>query len=870
MAEKKSVDELLRELGTSKSGLSGSEAAARLKRHGRNELEERERVTAWSLLSRQLTGNVLLYVLIAADLISYVTGEMLNVIVLTFIVGFIIVLGFFQEYKAENAVRLLKQLSVPVALVMRDGASQHVPSADIVPGDIVVLETGDRVPADAVVLEQSALRVDEAALTGESFPVEKQRNDTLFAGTFVVNGKAKALVYATGMRTKIGHIAEMIQVSTGETLLQRETRRLAKLLTILVFAIALLVFVWGMLAGVPLLTILIIAIVLAVAGVPEGLPLTLTLAMVLGMQKMARRNAIVRKILAVETVGSVTAICVDKTGTLTTNEMTVEKLFVNNAVVDVSGSGYAPKGTFTVDGKNLERNQTFTMFLTAGCLCNNAELQERRGSWAVIGDPTEGALLVLAAKAGLTRTTLEAHHPRNEETVFTSERKMMSTLHTSEKGSVLYAKGAPEFLLAACTYIEANGLVKRLTAEDREAVLAMNKQFASSALRVLGIAYKKGSGERDLVFLGLAAMRDPPRPEVRRAIETCRRAGIRVIMITGDNEHTAKAIAKDIGLAEAGDEAVTGSRLDAMSDTELEQHIEHIVVYARTFPEHKMRIVSTLKSRGYRVAMTGDGINDAPAIKKADVGIAMGIRGTDVTKEAADIVLADDNFATIVSAVGSGRAIHENIQKITYYLVSTTLAEVFVVFFGIVLFGFEAIPLLALQVLLVNMVTEEMPALALGIDTPRKNIMERKDRERTFLTGSRIATMVLLALLMTLVTLAVFSLALPDLSRARTMALVTLIVMVAVNAFSFKSLHQSAFRRDSLNNRWLLLALLATTATTLAVVYVPQLQLLFSTVPLAAADWLPVVAAAVAITIVMEAAKWVSAGQKPNKRITFK
>ncbi len=855
----KNVDEAFGELKTQKPGLSDSEAANRIKEYGFNELVEKQAVTPFRILLSQFKGNFLLYVLIVAALVSYFAHELINFYVISFIVFFIIILGFFQEYKAENAVKLLKSLAVTECIVLRNGAMKKISSKEIVPGDILVLGTGDRVPADSLVVECTGLRIDESALTGESVPVDKHKNDIVYSGTFVVNGKCTAVATATGMRTKIGEIAKMIQASPGKTLLQIETERLAKMLTIIVFAIAISIFAWGVYAGVPLLTISIIAIAVAVAGVPEGLPLTLTSSMVLGMQKMAKANAIVRKVLAVETIGSVTVICVDKTGTLTKNEMTAENVYVNSETFDITGSGYAPKGSFLCNGKVVEpADSTFSRLLAAAALCNNAELHEKKGQYSIVGDPTEGALLVLAAKAGLTKAVLEQLHPRDEEIIFTAERKMMSTVHISEKEKILYAKGAPEFMLSKCSYIESSGLVKRLTKEDEEKVLAVNKSFASRALRVLALAYKKGATEKDLVFLGLVAMRDPPREEVAGAIEKARKAGIKVVMITGDNEHTAKAMARDINLAGHGDEVITGKHLDSLGEEELLEHVEKIVIYARTFPEHKMRIVNAFRKKGYRVAMSGDGINDAPAIKKADVGIAMGIRGTDVTKEAADIVLTDDNFATIVTAVENGRAIHENIQKITYYLVSTTLAETFIVFFGIIMFGFNALPLLALQVLLVNMVTEEMPAIALGIDPPRKDIMESKKDAEKFLTGSRLLFMVGLAIIMTALTLFAFSLYLPDMVKGRTMAFVTIVSIVAFNAFSFKSMKRSLFTKDITNNKWLLMALAGTAVVTVSVVYVPFLQGIFSTVQLEAADWLLVIALSMLVLLFMELKKLVA------------
>lgn len=879
--ENSNIKEVFGKLKSSKNGLTEEEVEKRLEKYGLNELKEKRKVTPLKVLLRQFT-NFIVWVLFAAALISLLIGEILNFWVIFFIIGFVIILGVVQEYKAEKAMEALKKIVQPMTQVLRNSKVREITTKEVVPGDILFLETGDKIPADAKIFEIIGLKVDEAALTGESLAVEKKKGDLIFAGTQIVHGKCKALVIATGMQTKLGKIAGMIQEVEEKTPLQIKIAQLAKRLAIIALIACAFTFTLGLLRGAPMAGILIVALALAVGAVPEGLPLTLTLTLAYGMHRMAKHNAIIRKMLAVETLGSTTVICTDKTGTLTKNEMTVEKVFVNDAIHDVSGVGYEPKGEFYLNGNTVNLNdKTSTLLFKASALCNNAILEEKEGKWEVIGDPTEASLVVLAAKAGQWKDDLEDEYKRVEEVLFTSERKMMSIVCKKGKERITFVKGAPEIVLGKCRHIQKGNKVVSLDREELKNILKTNKDFASSALRVLALAYKEVSGpltpkniEKDLVFLGLVGMEDPPREEVKEAIETCQKAGIQVVMITGDHEHTARAIAKEIGLLDKAkkldkledklkrivkDGVITGGELDELSEKEFEIVVEDIVIYARIRPEQKLRIVTALKQKGHVVAMTGDGVNDAPAVKKADVGVAMGIKGTDVTREASDMVLQDDNFATIVDAVKGGRTIYENIEKFTCYLISRNYCEVLLILLGVALLGFKFLPLLALQILFINVIGEDFPAIALGLDSPRKGIMlklPRKPKQR-ILTKKNLILVFSLATFMTLMAFAVFKFANPavNIERARTMAFTAIIGMVIFNTFNFRSLDESIFKTGLLSNRWLVMAIIATILSTLSVMYVPFLQEIFELTTLGLLDWIVPLSAAFATLIFAEIIK---------------
>ncbi len=852
-----------------KRGLSESEAKQRLLKYGFNELKEKKKITLFKVFLSQLL-NIIIWVLFAAAIISFFIGEILSFWVVIFIIGFVIILGMIQEYKAEKAMDALKKIVQLRSKVLRDGKERNIFTREVVPGDILFLESGDKIPADAKVFDSITVKVDESALTGESIPVEKKDSDVVFAGTQVVYGKCRALVLSTGMETKLGEIAGLVQVKEEKTPLQIKITSLSKKLAIIALVACLITLVVGLLKGAPFGGILIISLALAVAAVPEGLPLTLTLTLAYGMKDMAKNNAIVRKMLGVETLGSTTIICTDKTGTLTKNEMTVQKIWTgDNEMFDVTGVGYGSEGEFLKKGKkaNLEKEKNLNLLIESAVLCNNSFIEEDHGSTDLVGDPTEGALVVMGNKAGLFKDELEKNYKRIKEIIFTSERKLMSVVYQMGRERKSFAKGAPEVLLEKCKYIKKGFGFQKLSKAEINKILSVNKKFANQAYRVLGIAYKSSgnmnNSEEDLVFLGLVAMIDPPREEVSEAIVLGRKAGIKSIMITGDNEDTARAIAKQINLFNAvrlssiknaklrkivQDGAITGSELNNLQDNELYQVVEKINVYARIMPEQKLRIVEALKKKGHVVAMTGDGVNDAPALKKSDIGIAMGIKGTDVARESSVITLQDDNFATIVEAVKKGRAIYENIEKFTCYLISRNFTEVILILFGILFLGFDLLPLLALQILFINTFDEIMPAIALGLDPVRKNIMNRKPRnpKERILNRKNLILVLSLAVYMAVTAFLVFYFNNPliNLEKARTLTFTTIISMILFVPFIFRSLDESILKVGVFSNKLLILGVVVTLGLSLGAMYIPFFRGIFELTKLSFVDWIiPVVVA---------------------------
>nr|WP_280921205.1 cation-transporting P-type ATPase [Methanolobus bombayensis] len=812
-----------------------------------------------------------------------------------FTIAVVIILGFIQEYRAEKAMEALKSIVQPETTVVRDKHLQKIPTINVVPGDILVLETGDKVPADSFVFETVALKIDESALTGESVPVGKVENENIFAGTQLVHGKCKALVTATGMNTKIGQIASLIQTKDENTPLQIKITKLSLTLAFLAVLASAITFAIGIYIGAPFADMLLISLALAVAAVPEGLPLTLTITLAYGMKKMAGHNAIIRKMLAVETLGSTTIICTDKTGTLTRNEMTVEKLFVSETEVEVSGSGYVPKGEFLKRGNNVNvKNDVTSLNLLRGItLCNNSVIEKKGEKWEVVGDPTEIALTVAAAKADLWKDELETDYETTEEIVFTSERKIMTTIHKTGTGFISFTKGAPEFVLPQCSVIEKNGERFPLAEKDREIILEKNLEFASSAYRVLAVACKEETSgtdtddfEKDMIFLGLVAMIDPPREEAKEAVAMCRKAGIKVIMITGDNQETAKAIGRNIGLFDdkkgcgvyedeklrriAEDCAVTGDELEELNNEEFDIIVENINVYARTMPEQKLRIVNALQKKGHIVAMTGDGVNDAPALKKADIGVAMGIKGTDVAKESSVMILQDDNFATIVEAVRGGRTIYNNIEKFITYLISRNLMLIILIMAGISLLGFELIPLLALQILFINMFNEIMPAVSLGLDpaTPGIMTMPPRDPKDNFLKRRNLFLVIILALAMGVASFLVFAISDPasDTTMARTLTFATVVSMILFIPLAFRSLERSVFSIGVFSNRLMIAGVTATFFATMSVMYIPKLNVAFGLIPLSPGEWIIPIAVAFLTFVFAEMLKLITAEVVKNRQ----
>ncbi len=858
------ADDVVRVLGSdAQRGLSAGEARQRLQRYGPNELEAEKPIPAWRKFLDQFT-DVLVILLLIATAISFALWlyERDSALPYESIVIFSIVLlngilGYVQEARAEQAVAALRAMSAAEATVIRDGNRVRSPSTELVPGDIVLIEEGDTIPADARILISTALQTSEASLTGESLPVSKEtapltedagigdRDNMLFSGTAASYGRGRAIVTATGMRTEMGHIAGLLHRTENEdTPLQQELDRTGKLLGIVVLLIAAIVVVTILVVeGISdfsgVVEVLIFGVALAVAAVPEGLPAVVTAVLALGVQRMARRHAIVRNLPAVETLGSANIIASDKTGTLTRNEMTVRTVATTSGRVDLTGTGYEPAGELRQDGAIVEdpalRNE-IERALRAADLANNAALQERDGRWLIQGDPTEGALIVAARKAGLGPDQLEERFERVGEVPFSSERKLMSTINrdnSREERLIVFTKGAADILLNRCTHELAGDAARELDDARRETWRQINEQLASEALRTLGVAFRSlpadaleganssdPSIEQELVFLGLVGMIDPPREEVKQAVVVAKRAGIRPIMITGDHPATASAIAGELDI-EHGGHAVTGAQLESQTDDQLLDTVRQHSVYARVNPEHKLRIVKALQRDGAVVAMTGDGVNDAPALKTADIGVAMGITGTDVSKEAADMVLTDDNFASIVSAVEEGRSIFTNIQKFLRYLLSSNIGEVLTMFFGVLLSGViglrgdeegggVVLPLLATQILWINLVTDGPPALALGVDPPDPDVMQQRPRPRSqgVITRRMWTGIFFVGTIMAIGTLGVLDASLPggliagsgDLTYARTMAFTTLMLFQLFNVFNARSDEASAFR-DLFTNR---------------------------------------------------------------------
>ena len=856
----KTVRQALEELKSTEKGLSHDEAESRLKQYGLNEIREGKKVSPLDIFLGQFK-SVVLWILILATIISAFLKEYIDAVVILVIIILIAVLGFFLEYRAEKSIEALKKLASLKATVIRDGEKKDIDSKEIVPGDIILLETGDKVPADARLTESLNLQTQEAALTGESTPVKKHtdklpesipladRKNMVFAGTIIVAGRASAVVSGTAMQTEIGKIASMIEeVKPEPTPLQKKMDDLGKWISKVVIAVAVLIFA---VASVFQDKSWLENLIVAVAAIPEALLAIVTMALALGTQRMLRRHALIRRLPSVETLGSTTVICSDKTGTLTANEMTVRKIFANGKIIDVSGVGYETKGQFLHKNKPVDADE-LELILRIGTLNNNAEL---RGN-GLIGDPTEGALIVSAEKAGFLKKELEIEYPRTGEIEFTSERKLMTTLHKHHGEKISYVKGAPEVLLRLCSYININGKVKKLSQEDKESILAVNKEFADSALRVLGFAYKSmvtdNDPEKNLVFVGLQGMIDPPREEVKIAIEKCRQAGIKVVMITGDHEITARAVAKELGLS---GKVVTGQQLDEMQD--LEAQVEDIAIFARVNPEHKIKIVDALKKKGHVVAMTGDGVNDAPALKKADIGIAMGITGTDVSKEASSMILTDDNFASIVNAVEEGRGVYDNIRKYIGFLLSGNISEVMIIFLGII-FGLP-LPLTATQILLINLITDGLPALALSADPFEPNAMSRKPKkhDEPIYKGLN-PFLIYYPIAMTITALSIFYWTYKNigLAEAQTATFLTIGMFELYQSIASRSTIYPVWKVGPFRNKWLILAFISSFAVMAVSIFVPKIGQVLDMTALSVGQFFFIVLVSTIGAIIIESCKY--------------
>lgn len=920
------VEELQQMLGVSPEvGLTDEAAAEKRKTAGSNELSEGKRISPITLLLNQFKDFMVL-VLMGATLVSGLLGEYLDAITIVAIIVLNAILGFVQEFRAERSLRALKQLSAPAAKVWRSGKEVHLAAKLLVPGDIVFVESGDRVPADVRWFETNSLDVEESALTGESVPVSKHCNpipdaavplgdqkNIGFMGTMVTRGTGKGIVIRTGMDTEMGKIADLIQnTEEQETPLQHRLEQLGKILIMVALALTVMVVVAGILHGQPAVGMFLAGVSLAVAAIPEGLPAIVTIALALGVQRMIKRKAIVRKLPSVETLGCASVICSDKTGTLTQNKMTVTDVWVEGRSIKVTGDGYAPEGQMLENGRTLElkSDQTLRRLLQISALCNNASISPvsdadqrnkkkgkdakkdaKKGSsdvehgenniiWELKGDPTEGALVTLATKMGLSPASLKDLYARQVEFPFDSERKRMSVLVHHQGGRMVYTKGAPDLLIGQCNYILWEGQVVPFTGTLRQKVMAANENMAASALRVLGMAFREvrpdervedeQAAENQLVFVGLAGMIDPPRREVRDAIATCRRAGIRTVMITGDHGTTAEAIAHQLGILPRGGSSLSGQQLDGMTDEQLDKQVENAYVFSRVSPEHKLRIVKAFQRKGHVVAMTGDGVNDAPAIKAADIGISMGITGTDVTKEASALILSDDNFSTIVAAIEEGRNIYENIRKFIRYLLASNVGEILTMFFAMMM-GLP-LPLVPIQILWVNLVTDGLPAMALGVDQPEKDLMEHKPRgAKENIFARRLGWKIISrGVLIGICTLGAFWLTLQaapndpgQLIKAQSVAFATLVLAQLIHVFDCRS-SRSIFHRNPLQNKYLVLAVISSVVLMLVVMYAPPLQPIFKTVPLGLREWAISIVAAGIPTFVMGAGSvW---GGRRNRR----
>ncbi len=874
-----SIEDVVRMFNTDvEQGIKLDEVQKRQKEQGENVLQSKGKKTFISMVVDQFK-DFMIWILIVAALISLMLGDAVEGIVILGIVGLNAALGIYQENKASNALAALKSMAAPKAKVIREHHITSVSSKELVTGDLVVLEAGDYIPADVRLVESVNLKVDESALTGESVAVDKKAEVTVeenaslgdrincgYMSTIVTYGRGKGVVTQIGMNTEIGQIATMLNETEDEqTPLQNKLAQFGKYLGVVCIAVSAIIFVLGMLRGEELFGIFMTAVSLAVAAIPEGLPAVLTVILAMGMQRMIKRHAIVKRLSAVETLGSTSTICTDKTGTLTQNKMTVLKVYNGFEEFDVTGTGYGFNGQiFNQHGD--EDKVSLQQLLKIAALCNDADFDEGN----VVGDPTEGALLVLGEKGGVSYKEMKMKYPRIQEYPFDSERKLMSTIHEFEQGCMLFTKGAPDVILQRATKILQNNEIVELTDKKRQEILAINKKYAQQALRVLGYGYKtivQGGDihqeENELIFVGLSGMIDPPREEVKDAIALCKKAGVRVVMITGDHIITAGAIGRQIGIIESDTQAMEGASLDQYSDEELQDIVQNTNIFARVSPEHKVRIVRALRSTGEVVAMTGDGVNDAPALKQADIGVAMGITGTDVSKEAADMILTDDNFASIVDAVEEGRVIYSNIRKFVGFLLSCNIGEILIIFIAILLKW--PVPLLPIQLLWVNLVTDSFPAFALGLEEGGEGIMEQKprDKEEPIVDRHMQISIGIQSIGLMMAALTSFRLGFVMMEGyaeigARTFCFVTLIVGEMLRAYSARSEQRPLWKMQVFSNKYLNMSVLGAIIMLLGVIYLPVLATIFATVPLTATQLAVAVGLGIIPTLFSEVAKQIN------------
>ena len=856
------AEETLQKLGSRRSGLTATQVKEKQLEYGPNQLEGKKKTSPILVFLQQFLSP-LIYVLLVASIITMAVGHYLDAWVILGALILNAIIGFVQEIRAEKAMEALLRMAAPKASVRRDGIVREVPAHELVPGDILIFEVGDKIPADARLLEVSNLKTNESTLTGESVPVDKyskslhgelpvaERKNMLFMGTVITYGRATAVVVKTGMATEMGKIASGIrEVKREPTPLQKSVSRLSKYLVAIFLSVCVLLVIVGLIRGLEWLEVFLLAVAAAVSAIPEGLPAVLTVVLAMGMSMMARRNAIIRRLVAVETLGSATVICSDKTGTLTLNQMTVRQIYAGSRKIDVTGEGYDPDGEFVCDERKLDciNEPDVMLHLRIGALCNDAILnREDEQSWSVVGDPTEGALMVAAEKAGLNRENLDNMYPRLDEIPFQSEKLYMATFHPSKEGRVAYVKGAPEKLLSMSKYVYKDGKKAQLKEADAKAIIEINEAMAMDAMRVIATAcidlpadledLEDEHLQGDLVFVGLSGMADPPREEAKESIRLCTQAGIKVIMITGDNRVTAESIARQLDLPPG--KAVTGPELKEMSDEQLSSQVEGISVFARIEPIQKLRIVNALKERGHIVAMTGDGVNDAPALKTANIGIAMGITGTDVAKEASDMTLADDNFTSVVAAVDEGRTIFNRLRNVIFFLLSTNIGELLALILTILFLG--QAPLLAVQIIWNNLVTDTAVAVPLGLEPKVGDELKQPPRH----PGVGIiypGLLMRVGFLALIVGVGVFGLfywaqARMSIEEARTLVFCSMVSFEWFRAFNARSDEVTVFKLGLFKNRWLVASISVAILLQIAVVYLPFFQAAFKTVPLGIDMW---------------------------------
>ncbi len=900
------VQEVFRKLNTNERGLTDDEVERRLEEYGPNELVEEEAISNLALLTSQLK-NPLIGVLVIAAVLSFIAGKSIDTIVIMSVIGFNTVIGFSQEYKAEAAIQSLKSMAAPEAEVIRNlsgkgrSTEMRVKAKEIVPGDIVVLNTGDKIPADIRLFDAMNLEVDESLLTGESTAARKtlgalerdmsvaDRANMVFSGTLVTHGRAKGVVVSTGMKSEMGRIAKLVrETKESETPIQKRIGALSKRLGLLALTVALLTLLLGILRGFEFYEMTMYALASAVSSIPEGLPAVATIALAIGVRRMANRNAIIRRLQAVDTLGSASAICADKTGTLTSNQMTLRRIWVDNRMVEVTGVGYSPEGQFKVDSTSIDtqNDRSLRSLLTIGALCNDARIRQDTASGEerreVYGDPTEGALVVAAEKAGFEKNSLEGRLPRVDEIPFTSKYRYMATFHNRSDQSVrVFVKGGPEAILNKCSHVLEDSEVKELTEQKRKQILESNTRMAGQAMRVLAMAHQtiekkaiEGFKERiqygqpDLIFVGLAGMIDPPRSEAKEAVRLCKDAGIKIVMATGDHKMTAEAIAKEVGILESDSEVLTGSDMDNMSDEELDSVIDDTSVFARVSPTHKHRIVGSLRRQGHIVAMTGDGVNDAPALKAADIGIAMGVTGTDVTRETADMVLTDDNFVSIVNAVEEGRVVFDNIRKVVKYLLSTNVGEDLIILAALVLLPGSLLILTPIQILWVNLVTDGILDVTLAMEPKEDDVMSEPPRKSTarIVNKEILLNILYVSVFMMIGTLWVFTTGYDTggIIRAQTLGFTTMAMFQVFNSLNCRSRTKSFFSLGLFTNKYLYIAIAASILLQVSATILPFFQVTLGTTALSLWDWGLVVLVSSSVFFADEARKFVQ--QKMRNR----